>query len=820
MSAIHVTDPSRTLRVPALLAASVLALGVTLAQVPARVSAATATTTLDAVADTYLDSTKPTANFGSRSTLYADASPTRAVLLRFAVPASPDPVTRAVLRVYVTGPSPSGIAVAQTAGGWGEPNVTWSTAPAAGAPLGDAAAATKGTWATVDVTGAVTPGLELDLRVTTPGSRQVGLAAKEAGSATAPKLVIETAPVGSPSPTPVSPSPTPTAATPTSSPTVTPSPTGTSSARPADVQPTFPIRAAFYYPWFPEAWNQSGISPFTRYTPTRGYYDGRSASVISAQIDDLLYAGMDAGIASWWGQGSKEDARIPLLLSSAAGTPFRWSIYYEPESLGDPSSAQIANDLAHIATIFGTDPSYLRIDGKPVVFVYADAADGCDMAARWGAGNTVGAYVVLKVFPGYAQCANQPQGWHQYGPASARSDQSPYSFSVSPGFWLRTDSAARLTRDPVRFESDVAAMAASAAKFQLVTTFNEWGEGTSVESAAEWGSASGRGTYLDILHARLAPGPTPTPTSASPTATSGSPSPTATSTSPSPLPSQSSGADPVIAAVGDISCDPTSGSFNGGLGTATQCRQKATSDLALGIAGLDAVLAVGDLQYEDNTLDKYMASYDLSWGRLRAVTKPVPGNHEYLTANAAGYFDYFGAAAGDRSKGYYSYDLGSWHIVALNSNCSQVGGCSAGSPQLTWLKADLAAHPSTCTMAYFHHPRFSSGQHGNNTGVTPLWDALAAAGAEVVLSGHDHNYERFAPQTSAGVASPDGIRQFVVGMGGKNHYGLTAVQPNSEITNVDTYGVLRMALHANSYDWQFLPEAGKAFTDAGSAACH
>jgi hypothetical protein len=192
------------------------------------------------------------------------------------------------------------------------------------------------------------------------------------------------------------------------------------------------------------------------------------------------------------------------------------------------------------------------------------------------------------------------------------------------------------------------------------------------------------------------------------------------------------------------------------------------------------------------------------------------GNHEYLTAGASGYFGYFGAAASPTEpgctvncKGYYSYDLGTWHIIALNSMCQNVGGCGASSPMVTWLKGDLAAHPSSCTLAYWHHPVFSSGaEHGSNPKMIPSWDALYAAGAEVVLSGHDHSYERFAPQTSSGVADPaQGIREFVVGTGGKSHYAS------------DTNGVLKLTLHPSSYEWQFVPEAGKTFSDFGSASC-
>jgi hypothetical protein len=279
-------------------------------------------------------------------------------------------------------------------------------------------------------------------------------------------------------------------------------------------------------------------------------------------------------------------------------------------------------------------------------------------------------------------------------------------------------------------------------------------------------------------------------------------------------------APPVIAAAGDIACDPADASFNGGNGTATACRMKATSDLMLGL-GLTAVLNLGDNQYENGMLAKYQASYAPTWGRLDAIIRPVPGNHEYVTAGAAGYFSYFGAAAGDPAKGYYSYDLGGWHLIALNSNCAAVGGCGAGSPQGQWLAADLAAHPGTCTLAYWHHPRFSSGPHGNDATSDPFWQALYAAGADVILNGHDHIYERFAPQNPAGAADPaQGLRQFTVGTGGKNLTSIQAVKANSELRNATAFGVLEMTLHPNGYAWRFLSASGGAVLDQGASLCH
>ncbi|MDX6647153.1 MAG: hypothetical protein QOK40_2880 [Miltoncostaeaceae bacterium] len=277
--------------------------------------------------------------------------------------------------------------------------------------------------------------------------------------------------------------------------------------------------------------------------------------------------------------------------------------------------------------------------------------------------------------------------------------------------------------------------------------------------------------------------------------------------------------DPVIAAAGDIACDPTVGGFTLA-GTANSCRMQSTSNMLLAMAP-DAVLTLGDLQYEDATFNKFLGSYDPTWGRLKSITRPAPGNHDYLTTNGAGYYQYFGAAAGDPTKGYYSYDLGAWHLISLNSNCSPAGGCGVGSPQEKWLRADLAAHPAACTLAYWHHPRFSSGQHGSTASIQPLWQTLYDGNADVVLNGHDHDYERFAPQTPTGAADPArGIRQFVVGTGGKNHYAIGTPIANSESRNDATFGVLKLTLRPTSYEWSFLPEAGTTFTDSGSADCH
>jgi chitodextrinase len=277
--------------------------------------------------------------------------------------------------------------------------------------------------------------------------------------------------------------------------------------------------------------------------------------------------------------------------------------------------------------------------------------------------------------------------------------------------------------------------------------------------------------------------------------------------------------DPVIAAAGDIACDPGDSSFNGGAGSATACRELATSNILFS-SDLAAVLPLGDDQYEDGTQWKFLQSYDPSWGRLNGLAHPVPGNHEYFTQNAAGYFSYFGTIAGDPTKGYYSFDIGAWHIIALNSECANIGGCGAGSAEEQWLRSDLTAHPALCTLAYWHRPRFSSGINGSDSNYATWWSDLYNAGADVVLNGHDHDYERFAPQNPSQVATSNGIREFVVGTGGAEHTPFNAPSTNSQVFNATTFGALKLTLHPTGYDWQFVPESGGTFTDSGTGSCH
>ena len=289
--------------------------------------------------------------------------------------------------------------------------------------------------------------------------------------------------------------------------------------------------------------------------------------------------------------------------------------------------------------------------------------------------------------------------------------------------------------------------------------------------------------------------------------------------SPQPIVSAEPPRLPTIAAAGDIVCAP---------GSKDPCRHLETLAVVEALAP-DLVLPLGDNQYETGSENEYSAAYNLSWGRLRANSRPVPGNHEYQDDfTAKGYFDFFngpGAAtgiAGERGKGYYSYNFADWHFVALNSNCAHLsGGCRVNSLQERWLREDLQANRRPCTLAYSHHPRFSSGINGSTDALGPLWQALYEYGADVYLAGHDHHYERFAPQRPDGVSDPEhGVREFVVGTGGRSITPFRTILANSEIQDTTSFGVLSMRLGPTGYQWKYLATAGMPLADSGTGTCH
>jgi hypothetical protein len=302
-------------------------------------------------------------------------------------------------------------------------------------------------------------------------------------------------------------------------------------------------------------------------------------------------------------------------------------------------------------------------------------------------------------------------------------------------------------------------------------------------------------------------GPAPSRTTLAPSAAAVGPSASPARASGSPGPSGSAPATVVLTGAGDIADCSSDGA-------------RRTSDLLLGESG--SIFTIGDNAYENGSARDYAACYAPTWGRvLDRTLLPVVGNHDWQTDGAAGYRAYFGgAAAGPDGATWYSREVGAWHVVVLDSNCAKIGGCGDDSPQGRWLAADLAASDARCTLALWHHPRFSSGEHGNDEAVQPLWARLHAAGADLVVNGHDHDYERFAPMDAAGnVQRPGGLREIVAGTGGAGLRSFKDVVPNSELRLAGVWGVLRLTLHPVNYDWEFLPVEG-LIADAGSTPCH
>ena len=679
-----------------------------------------------------------------------------------------------------------------------------------------------------------------------------------------------------------------------------------------------PVRAAFYYPWFPETENWQ-----TQYSPTLGKYNSSDPAVIAKHVSQAKGAGLDAFIASYWGDGSRTGGRLPLVLDGAAAQSFKIAPYYEPTSIG-VTDVKMKSDFDALFAR-SNHSAWLRENAKPVLFMYNTAGfANCAAIDRIKSASAGRFYINAKVFTGYRTCANQPDSWHQYGPAVSYDQQGLFSANVSPGFYKFNETAPRLGRDIARYKADLEKAKASGAKWQLITSFNEWGEGTSIEPASQWGN-----TYLDVTRqvfgTTVAPSPSPTTapptnvtqtgtcvdgggtkwtarsvwggeytdsggtrrvtndrtgfTSASALATTvdysmqtyngagsllqtlaednrafnftggtsyldrdplnpptapgkakiivrlgdgndgygncsitfvqpgtATPSPTPTA---SPSPTTSPVVAPVVAAAGDIACEP-------GRTVGTSCQHKAVADKIIADTAVGTVLTLGDNQYNAGTLTEFQNSFHPTWGRFKNKIRPAVGNHEYGSPDARGYFDYFGAAAGDRSKGYYAFNVGSWRLYALNSERD----ITASGAQVAWLKADLAANPRACVAAYWHKPRFSSGStHGDNSAMDPLFRTLYNAGAELVLSGHDHNYERFYPLNPSGARDDTrGLVQIVSGNGGKNHYQVAGRSTTAAKDNT-SYGYSRLVLHAGSADISFVSAVG-TYRDSTRITCH
>ena len=644
-----------------------------------------------------------------------------------------------------------------------------------------------------------------------------------------PTPVATPTPIPLPTPTPIPTVSPPPSATPIPTPTPAPSSTPTSTIQ---GQPRPPVAAAFFYPIFPGAWQQGGMSPFSKYTPTYGFYSSTDNAIIDQQLRLADRAHLEAFISSWQGQGHQTDSAFKHILARSGRTDspapgLRWSVYYEDEADDDPSISEILSDLKYLSTNYFNKPTYLRVLNKPVVFVNGED-ESCDVVNRWTAARQqLGASIilVLKTFNGSSNCAQKPESWHNYEPTVSYQQYLNHAVGVSPGYWHPWELSPRLSRSPARFDTDVKRMAGQATLWHLVTSWNRWGEGSGIEPTTNFGE-----TYIQLL-CRYLPGntpcgglgglpprsepsatspssvtPTPTPTP-TPTKTPG-PSVTPTPTPTPPTPTPAPGSSQVLVGAGDIAADCIAGSSTAGA--------EATARLLDGIPGI--VFTAGDLAYEQGSLEQFTQCYGPTWGRHKARTRPAPGNHEYLTTGAAGYCGYFGAVAACPNA-YYAYNLGTWRVYMLNSSSVNKN------TELAWLQADLAANPRQCSVAVWHHPTMSAGPHNNDEGnMLNIWRAFHDAGGDLVVNGHDHSYMRFAPLNRDSTSpATGGMREIVVGVGGKNFTTQNRVPPGLEVamdgnTN-PAMGVLKLTLNASSYSWQFVPVAGKTFTDSGTQTC-
>jgi calcineurin-like phosphoesterase family protein len=652
-----------------------------------------------------------------------------------------------------------------------------------------------------------------------------------------------------------------------------------------------PARGAFVYQWYPENSNLGKWSPTI--VESGGTYNSGDDARITDQVEALDYANVNFSILSHWGAGKKgEQTRVPNFLNKTAQrhAKRRVSLYYECEgnSTGDcagvgsnPTVTQIRDWLNYVSTPqngnpwgYTQHPNFAYKNGKPVIFVYADGNDGCagptDMVQRWAdaTNNFQDFYVVLKVFdhttdpvpiPGdkWDLCSPQPSGWHQYGPATATQRKPGYFETISPGYDKKNDasdtstSRQYLRRDLGRWQRNICAQVSHQDPFELITTFNELGEGSSTEDASEWkpyGSDT-RNPFLQALHDYYPGGPSCVPP------------------------------DPVLAAAGDINCQPP---VTFGTGQLDPCESNKTSDLVLQGIRPQLVLTLGDNQYDNGAASFYRNSssgYQATWGRFKGITLPALGNHEYGTSSADGYFDYWNngtrsdyadsgtdvkvGQAGEDAKGWYYHDVNvdsdstpDWRLIALNSSTGNGGGvnpdndgcvtvsCAAGSEQNNFLRNALGIGGSpitpvpNCILAYWHHPRFgSSAQHAGARNVAPLWDAVQSANADLVLNGHAHSYERWdkikddRSEWNAGAdgivgnsddregwdhpqSAANGTREIVVGTGGKdtNHPPLSSSNPGypdpqSQVYDGTHHGVLKLTLHVGSYDFAWLDAA-------------
>lgn len=559
--------------------------------------------------------------------------------------------------------------------------------------------------------------------------------------------------------------------TPAHTATPLPSPTPTLTPTPAANDLSLPLRVALYYPMQKEDWTAIGLQP------ARGTYDSRDAAVIEAQIGEMKQAGIQAAAMYWKDDSAK--SFLAAILQASRQQDFYWGVLLDIEKQSDPSAAFIQQTLDDVYHSFATHPHIWRLERRFALIVDVDEVDdGCGMISRWVEANREQRfYLIMQVFNNYDRCSKQPDLWVDLYPQTPIEPAPSESTTLQVEAW-DGNQLSELERSLMDWGRQVQ-VAGAPRGLQIVRAYNDWVNGKHIEAAAIWGETGGY--YLEVLrrngqgYAALA----------------------------EELLFKN---EAILVGAGDIAICGEEGS-------------QYTAALLDQIPG--TVFTAGDNSNEAGTAANYQMCFNPSWGRHKERIYPAAGNHDLLISQGAPYYAYFGERAGEPGKGYYSFDLGEWHIIVLNSVCEYAGGCGEDSPQMEWLKEDLAEHPNLCTLAIWHYPLFTSGTRGGNEVVRPFWKALYEAGADVIINGHDHHYERFAPLNPNGQPDAErGIRQFIVGTGGAGLRGIGEVAAHSEKRILYTYGVLKLSLKGNGYYWEFVPVAGMGASDSGSGVCH
>ncbi len=819
-------------------------------------AAAAATTTVLPSADATVRADQPSTNFGTAATLSTDASPVIRSFLKFTV--TPSDVTNATLRLFGFDTSSTGYSVYRVAdNAWTETGVTDATAPAFGALVAGSGHLTANTWTSIDVSAYVSGPGTYSFGLSTTSTVSKNVASREAG-ANAPQLVLTTG-SGTPAPAAVA----ATAGTPQSTATGTAFPTALAA------KVTDGSGAAV-----------AGI-PVTFTAPTGGAtatFAGGATATATTAADGTATAPTLTANATAGGY---------TVTASVAGvaTPATFALTNTTATQGTTvtASADATVRADQPTANFGTDP-LLSTDASPVIrsylrFTTTQAATGATL--RLYSHDTSGT--------GFAVYRVADNGWAETGitnaTAPAFGSLVANSGAITTNAWVAVDVSAYVTAagtysfglsttSTVSKRVSSRETTATAPQLVLGTTGTPPGDPAAIVAtagtpqsarvstafaaplAAKVTDAAGNAvggaqvTFTAPASGASATFPGPSASVVAATGANGvatSPVPTANATVGSYAvtatvaglsgPSASfalsntaaSGTDPVIAAVGDIACPA------GKAVTATSCQQTAVSDVVVANHP-DTVLPLGDEQYETGNLTDFQNAYDPGWGRVKNISKPVPGNHEYgyigtaiTPTGAAGYFAYYGPTSHPQQPdcttsctAYYSYDIGTWHLIALDSQCPAItGGCGATSPEANWLRNDLSTHPNTCTLAYWHIPVWASSTD-RQPDMQAITQILYDNNTDIILTGHAHYYERFAPQDPNKNPDPTrGIRAFVIGTGGRSFFSISQTpQPNSEARIPGTFGALTMTLHPAGYDWAFHPTTPDGPTDTGTGTCH